>query len=653
MSFIIAIMENCYTFSFLFFCLCSILFLLFVIIILLRKHAKYIYLYDLSKKTDNFSAISKIAFVLADEVKKLLSAEFVCVVEYTYSKVNVLASLPSKSLDKELSSPHEIFYILKTLQQEKTGYIDENDIQSEYLKQYFPLFNYDLYKILPMYSDEGRIITLEIYGEIRSILAFKKSLLQKISEIFQNAFQARITLQRDILKVKKNETIIKFLDRIRNTLDEDEMEKLILEEISQAFGADRTFFIISFSDNPQNPRMGKEYLANPYVKSLRGNNLDCCGVWEQLKETQANPPVFVIENSEKFVKQNKLENSPVDIFIKKSQIKSSYPFLIYEDDRYSMYVVMQFTKNVVILDKNDFEIMELLTKQTHIAIVQAKLHTTLITNSREEKLLIDLIGILRSSFSLNEVANEFTAKTGMFFDAQRCVIRFFDNKTKEFKGYDEAFEYKRDYMVLSTKNSDLQKELGNFLINAEKYHDTISIKYSKDLKGEDFEYKNDIINYFERYGLKSFYLAFIRYNGKLLGFLSLHFDEEVSIPKGQIELLKALSNQIGIAVYQSELYFDIQNVAKKEKLLKEVYADTAGLQNKEQIYKYFAGKIMNLSEASGAAFCEYRSENSEEATYYEYYKQNGQNISKFKDYDFFREIIAGFLLFLQFARNKQ
>ena len=630
-------MENCYTFSFLFFSLTAIFFLFTIIVLLLREQEKHNYIYDLTKKLDEFTSVPKLAYVLSDEIKKLLGAEFVCVVEYTYSKTDVLSSLPAKSVDKAFSYPHEIFYILKTLQQEKADYINEDDVKSEHLKQYFPLFNFKTYKIIPIYNDEFRIITLEIYGETKSLVHFKKHILSKIIELFQKAFLSRIILQNDILKVKMNETIIKFLDRIRNTLDENELEKIILEEITQSFGADRAFFIRSYAANPQVPRIGKEYLANPYAKSLIGNNLDYHSVWEQLKETQANPPVFVIENSEKFIKQNKLENSPIDIFIKNSQIKSSYPFLIYEDEMYSMYLVLQFTRKIVIFDKNDFEIMELLSKQSHIALVQAKLYSKLLLNSKEENLLIDLISTLRSSFSINKIANEFTAKVGLFFDAQRCVIRFFDNEKKEFKGYSEAFEYKKNYMVSGTKNMNLQKELGDFLINSEKFHDTVSIRYSVDLTGKDFEFKEDILRYFERYEIKTYLVAFVRYNGKLLGFLALHFCDDFEIKKHQEDLIKALADQLGIAVYQSELYFDIQNVAKKEKFLKEIYSDTLGLQNKEQIYKYFSEKLSILFGAIGIVFVEYITENNKK--YYEYYQEKYNNIANFKEFAFFQNII--------------
>ncbi|MCR4881143.1 MAG: GAF domain-containing sensor histidine kinase [bacterium] len=591
----------------------------------------------MSKKTDDFRSLEKIAFVLADETKKLLLAELVCVVEYTYSKTEVLSCIPAKTIDKALIYPHEVFYILKTLQQENIHNIDENAIHSEHLKQYFPLFNYKKYKIIPIYSDELRIITLEIYGETKSVMHLKKNILSSITEIFQKTFLSRIMLEKDMLKVTMNETIIKFLDRIRNTLDEEELEKIILEEISHSFGADRSFFIRSYIENPQVPRMGKEYLANPYAKSLIGNNLDYKSVWEQLKETQVNPPVFVIENSEKFIKQNKLENSPIDIFIRESQIKSSYPFLIYEDAAQSMYLVLQFTRRTVILDKNDFEVMELLSKQAHIALVQAKLYSNLIQNSKEEKLLIDLISTIRSSFTLSKIANEFTTKVGLFFDAERCTIRFFDQNKKEFKGYSEAFEYKKNYIVTGTKDMNLQKELGEFLLNSEKFHDTITIRYSKDLTGKDFEFKADIIKYFERYNTKTYLGAFVRYNGILLGILALQFKDDINIKRHQEELIKALADQMGIAIYQSELYFNIQNVAKKEKFLKEIYVDTLGMQTKEQLYRYFSEKLSLLLGTVGSVFIEFKDNNNKE--YFEYYQDNYKGISNHIKSDFLQEII--------------
>ena len=627
-------MKSIFT-HYIFFSLLLLLSLLPVLFLLLERK-KHSYLFELIKKTDDFFNVQKLGFLLADEAKKLFDAKLVCVVEYTYSKSSVLAALPTKLPDKTSFSPHEIFFILKTLIGQKSDFLNENDIQSEHLKQYFPLFDYAAYKIISVYNDDFRIITLELYGEIKKNPSGQ--ILEKVIEIFKKAFFSRIRYQEDLQNVNMNEIIIRFLDRIRYTLDEDELEKIILEEISHSFEADRAFYIISYAENPQKPRIGKEYLANPYAKSMKGNNLDYNSVWVQLKETQMNPPVFVIENSEKFIKQNNLENSPIDIFIKNSRIKSSYPFLLYQNETYSMYLVLQFTRNVRIFDKTDFKIMELLSKQTHIALAQAKLYSDLLLGSREEKLITDLITTLRSSFSIKQIANEFTSKVGIFFEAKRCIVRFFDAQKKEFTGYDEAFEYKRNYDVPGTKNMNLQKELGDFLLNSEKFHDALAISYSHDLCDKEFEYKEDILRYFERYGIKTYLTAFVRYNGKLLGFISLHFDTDFIVKNKQIALIKALSDQLGIAIYQAELYNASENAAKKEKLLKEVFSDTLGFESKEQIYKYFAEKLFGILFSKAIFFAEF--ENDFPKKYYEYYKDSDFNISEIKDTVFFSDIVS-------------
>ena len=237
-------MKNIFIYSDFAFWLLIIL-LFSAIVVLFIEHKKHSYIFELIKKIDDFSNLQKLAFLLADEAKKLFGAEFVCVVEYTYSKSTFLTSVPSKLSDKTSFSPHEVFFILKTLIGQKIDYISEKDIQSEHIKQYFPLFEHDTYRIISIFNDDLRIITLEIYGKTGKRPS--SSFWEKITGVFKKAFYTRITYQEDIRKVSTNETIIRFLDRIRYTLDEDELEKIILEEISHSFEADRAFFIKSLN----------------------------------------------------------------------------------------------------------------------------------------------------------------------------------------------------------------------------------------------------------------------------------------------------------------------------------------------------------------------------------------------------------------------
>ncbi len=619
----------------------STLCLTFFILVLKRYylHKQETLILNFTKKFDDYTDIKKMAFLFVQEVKNLLNADLVAVIEYSQNKTEIINSIPTQNSDKISAAANELYLILRNLEQENIKHIENGDIQSEYFKKIFPVFSYEYYHICPIFTDNSRIITLEIYGDSGVNFKFKKKVLKELISIFKKIFIQQNKFQKKIFKIKKNEAVIKFLDRIRNTLDKNELEQIILEEICHAFQCDRAYFISAYKNDIQSPVLGKEYLANPYVTSLKGNNLDFTSVWEQMKENKTNPPVFVIEDSEKFLKQNNLADTPIGEFIKKSQIKSSYPFLVYEDDNILSYLVLQYTKQVFPFDKYDFEIMDLMVKQTKIALTQANLHTQLIINSKKEKLLIDSISILRSSLDIKNVSNEFVGKVGIFFNADRCSIRFYDSKSKKFSGYDEAFEYKKHYYTASAKNVDLQNESNDFLMQNEKFHDAFMIQYETDLHNENFEYRENLKEYADKHKIKSYLASYIRYNGKLLGLLSLHFKEKRSLNESDESFIKALADQVGIAIYQSELYSNIQSSAKKEKLLKEVYADTISLQNKKEIYTYFSEKITGLFGCAGCVFIDFPISTTDKIEYFENYKTQNINLSKFKNYSFINELV--------------
>ncbi|MCQ2957567.1 MAG: hypothetical protein MJ180_01545 [Candidatus Gastranaerophilales bacterium] len=129
---------------------------------------------EFTKKFDDYTNASKMAYVFAQEVKNLLGAELVVVIEYSYSKINILNSVPMKNIDKNFASAHELYLILKNLEQDNLTHIENDDIQSEHFKKLFPLFDYENYHIMPIYSDTSKIITLEIYGNLKFSFAFKK-----------------------------------------------------------------------------------------------------------------------------------------------------------------------------------------------------------------------------------------------------------------------------------------------------------------------------------------------------------------------------------------------------------------------------------------------------------------------------------------------
>ena len=623
-------MEKYYLLSFIFFTLSLIYLLIFFLVRINKERLRKKYLLELTQKFDDYTNLSKIAYIFADETQRELKAEFTAVIEYTYPKINILAEIPQKYSRKNVKSAHEVFLIIKNLLENDKKFINNQDIKSDELKKTFPLFDCKNYKIIPIYKDNYRILTLEIYKEKSSSIKNEENILKEIIKIFENAYKQQIKFDQEIAKTKKNEIIIKFLDRIRNTLDEKEIEKLILEEIGQAFNADRAYFILVPKNFSHIPIIGREYLGNPYAKSLLGNDLDAEAVWNQLRENKTNPPVFVIEYSNKFIEQNNLEGTPIETFIKKSQIKSSYPFLIFEDEINTIYLVIQYTKEAIILDKDDFEILEMLTKQTNIALTQAKLYTKLIKNSQKEKLLIDLISILRSSLDLKKVAKEFTSKVGEFFDADRCLIRFFDDKKNIFNNYNEEFEYKKHFYTPSSKNYNFSSEMEKFLLESEKFHDTISIQQEVEKGIENFQYQKVIQEYLKENRIKSYLVAFIRYNGKLLGILSLDFTKIKDFNKKDENFIKAVADQIGTAIYQSQLYYNVQNVAQKEKVLKEILSDTISMENKEEIYKYFSSKIIELFNAIGVIFINLPQNKNEQIKYFENYKVSNRNLAKFK-----------------------
>ncbi len=552
------------------------------------------YFIDLAQKFSVSVCIQDISLLLISEIKKKLNASVILFNEYTFSETRTIAQLPTRDIIENIVFPSHQFLILKKfLEKENSTYFCSKNFQNEEINNYFPKFKQENFILIPIYANNYKILTVEVFFDKTFSKNVDTDFLNRITEMYVSNYIKLDFCSQKQEELKKEELVTVVIDKIKNIFDEESMMHTILQEVSAAFKADRCYFITYYKNSERIPHIHSEYVRSPYAKSIISKDLDYKELWEFFKSINMTGGDYIFERVDEFIEANNLKNTIAEDFLMKAEIKSYYPFKIFEDEKKSFNMVIQFTQDIGILKKEDLKKIDLLIKQIKIALYQAKLYTKLLQNSEREKLMIDLIGILRSSLDINNVINDFINKIGYYFNATRCIVRKFNEETNKFSAFEEAFEYKKNFYTTETKNTSLSDDLEKFLLHNEKFHDVLNINYNGEFFKDDFEYKNSVIKYFEVYKINSFLAAFIRHNNKLLGFISMHFSEEKEFSKNDEEFLKAIAFQVGAALYQSNLYTDIIKKAEKEKLLKNVLNDIRSIQDKPLLLNYFVRKLVH------------------------------------------------------------
>lgn len=391
--------------------------------VLYRQNSFNSLLRNIQSKFENIFDKEKLSFILMKETEEMFNPSDCVLVEYSYTGTKVIAS--TRTIDSYTKNQFhkESYMILKNLLKSVTHILDHNAFKNETVRKYLNFLNYENFYVVPVFIDDYHIMVMELYYDNKPG-KFDKKLLRHIIYLFEKAYRSLNYISKSNARIRRDELVIKVLDKIRNTLDEKEIKRQILEEIGRAFKADRVVLIEYDKKNTENiPSFIKEYIGNPYLRPIKESGYDIKKIWEVLlKAIPQRPPIFVVESAEKFLKDNKLEGSELEEFFIKTQVKSSYPFRIRENDDKVLYLFLQYISEINIMDEHDLKILELLAKQINIALEQAELYSRMKMLMEKEKTLRGIISETKILPNTTQIYKYLLEKITDLFKATGTII---------------------------------------------------------------------------------------------------------------------------------------------------------------------------------------------------------------------------------------
>ena len=227
----------------------------------------------------------------------------------------------------------------------------------------------------PIYDKDGNVI---------GTTGFAKDITEKK--------EAELVLkqnQQELIKAHKRETLLrKIITTVRSTLDVNEITNNIVTEVGKAFDADRCY--IREQDKRtgqyQPPNKYAEYLSSENVKSLVGLEPNQKAL-EFLAGIVIKEGRNIIEDTERFISDNNLQNTDVEKFFTELDTKSNYAFCVSVNKNTNILLMLHYTRKKVKFTPEQYEFFQSIADQIGIALNQAEQYQAIKKQLEKERLL--------------------------------------------------------------------------------------------------------------------------------------------------------------------------------------------------------------------------------------------------------------------------
>lgn len=360
----------------------------------------------------------------------------------------------------------------------------------------------------------------------------------------------------------------KITENIRSTLDLDDLFTLLCNELASVFNVQRAFIVKYKTNSHTEVLIKKEFILNKDIRGLSDKEFDYRTV-EYWGKT-------LFDKNSKIIIDNIPESDTPDYFKKTYESigeKSTMGIAIRKgDDNWGWVGVAEYdyyrhwTEEEILL-------LETLSDQIYMAITQAELYNKTKKNAEREFILRKVIEIIRSSINIDHVKNKMVNQIGDFFKADRVAFADYDFEKGNYFIY-PGNEYRSSDKVKSFVGYDFASAPG-FIQSVRDIH--IS---GKDIIFSDLdEYLQDqklkdpsIENFYRDMDFMSSMAINIYYLDSFYGNLVLSFSKKRQITEDDINIMKNIADQSGIAIYQSSLYEKEKKTAEREKLIGMIMA---------------------------------------------------------------------------------
>lgn len=390
--------------------------------------------------------------------------------------------------------------------------------------------------------------------------------------------------------IKKNEREKLIANNIAKavcTLDVREISRIV-NDVGVIMKADRCYFIEADYENLTGKPVESysEYLLSPDIKSINEfkfspeDFLEFLNVhlkvrdvvifdYENIPKNQNKQYLKLVENytiveinEEQYPRIKKYGN----LFTTKIAIGIPFFYL----NEFKGILVVEYIKKRVLPSADELDFLRILGNQMGMAINQIQLYQNAKKTAERESSLRKIFEAMRSSLDSNIIKSTIVNELGKVLDVNTCSIVAYDSKDDYFY-VDEYSEYLSNPGEKSLVNADEKDPKFKWFVDA--FRNNIEVSFSN---VEEFIVENKLQgtpeeDFLREYNIKSAYDIPIYYANSLLGYIYLGYTKNhKKLNESDLDFLRNLATQAGVAIYQANLYKKMQLQAEKEKLLADM-----------------------------------------------------------------------------------
>ncbi|MDD3013394.1 MAG: GAF domain-containing protein, partial [Candidatus Gastranaerophilales bacterium] len=397
--------------------------------------------------------------------------------------------------------------------------------------------------------------------------------------------------------MEKIDLLKKIIEAVGTTFDLDSVLNIICIELQQAFQVDRVgiaryvpeydewIIQAAYMTAPNIPSIKDAHFSHKfklYIRKVllkRGKDM----VIDNLKESDL--PDYIIEEYEQLGIK-----SVLNVSIKKGNNKWGILGL-FQNSCYKHWT------------QEEIELLHTIIDYIYVAIKQAELFSITKQQSEREKILRETIEVLRSTLDPMEIKQQFIEITSRYFDADRCLFDDYDKQTNKFFPF--RIERLKSPEIKSFVGINLENEFPEFTAKLKKGKNVIVKDVEKTyLRKKLTGYK--ALEFLHENGVKSDYGLSVKYKGELYGILIIHFTIQKRILNHEeLAFLKVLKDQVGIALYQVELYNTVKQTAEREALLRRITGKIRSSLDINETLEFICDEVAKLFNVQRATITEF------------------------------------------------
>lgn len=418
--------------------------------------------------------------------------------------------------------------------------------------------------------------------------------------------QVGIALHQHLLYEKERKTaeresaLRKIFEAISGSLDDAIIKNTIVNEIGKALKPDRCFLLTydEVDDCFIIDKYSEYKSSSKEISFINYDSKDPSVKWFRDSFKEKRETAF--ENAEEFIAKNNLQGTPVEGHIRKYNIKSGYDAAICYADTLMGYIVLQYTSDYKILDKDDLIFLRTIAAQAGIAISQANLYKKMQLQAEREILLRKIIEVVRSSLDINIIKKQITEEVGKTFNADRCYFRYYDKVKGKFLPPNAEY-LSPDTQSLSDIEPD-QEALKYFADEVKKQKNG----FYPVVIDEKFAQNTPIDTYMKSFGVKTDYIISIEDKQEKVSWLVLHYSkEDPQFDNDYKKLLETIAYQVNMALDQAKLYEDMKKNAERESLLRKINETISSTLDVDKTLSFICVEVAKLFNVQRAIIVEF------------------------------------------------